>query len=68
MFKRRLGAAVPARTYWTQCEDLLLKAVPYDVMLIRVFVRFLQSTPDPDSDPFLVLPLGVPFSRALTYP
>jgi Transposase DDE domain len=47
MFKRRLGAAVHARTYWTQCEELLLKAITYNVMLIRVFIAFLQSTPDP---------------------
>ena len=43
MFKRRVGAVVHARTYWTQCEDLLLKAITYNVMLISVFIGFLQS-------------------------
>ena len=33
MFKRRLGAVVHARSYWTQCEELLLKAITFNVML-----------------------------------
>jgi hypothetical protein len=44
MFKRRLDAAVYARTYWTQCEELLLKAITYNVMLISVFIAFLRSS------------------------
>jgi hypothetical protein len=43
MFKRRVGAVVHARTYWTQCEDLLLKSITYNLMLISVFIGFLQS-------------------------
>jgi hypothetical protein len=43
MFKRRIGAVVFARTYWTQCQELLLKAITYNVMLLAVLIGFLQS-------------------------
>jgi hypothetical protein len=43
MFKRRLGVAVNARTYWNQCRELLLKAITYNVMLLYVIAGFLQS-------------------------
>lgn len=33
MFKRRIGSVVNARTYWTQCEELLLKSITFNVML-----------------------------------
>jgi len=48
MFKRRIGSVVHARSYWTQCEELLLKAITFNVMLVSVFIGFLQSTPDPN--------------------
>jgi len=44
MFKRRIGAAVSARSYWAQCEELLLKAITFNLMLIRVLLGFLQSS------------------------
>ena len=47
MFKRRIGSVVNARSYWTQCEELLLKAITFNIMLISVFVGFLQSRFDP---------------------
>ena len=34
---------VNARSYWTQCEELVLKAITFNIMLISVFVGFLQS-------------------------
>ena len=43
MFKRRIGSVINARSYWTQCEELLLKAITFNVMLISVFIGFLQS-------------------------
>jgi DDE family transposase len=56
MFKRRLGSAVHARTYWNQCRELLLKAITYNIMLLYVITGFLQSRSDPfefrGSDPF----------------
>jgi transposase len=33
MFKRRLGSAVNGRNYWSQCRDLLLMAMTYNIML-----------------------------------
>ncbi len=33
MFKRRLGAAVHGRSYWSQCRELLLMAITYNIML-----------------------------------
>jgi DDE family transposase len=43
MFKRRIGSVVNARSYWTQCEELFLKAITFNVMLVSVFIGFLQS-------------------------
>lgn len=34
MFKRRLGAAVHGRSYWSQCRELLLMAITYNIMLL----------------------------------
>lgn len=34
MFKRRLGASVNGRSYWSQCRDVLLMAITYNIMLI----------------------------------
>jgi hypothetical protein len=33
MFKRRLTSEVQARTYWSQCRQLLLMAITYNIML-----------------------------------
>jgi len=34
MFKRRLGSTVNGRSYWSQCRDLLLMAITYNIMLV----------------------------------
>jgi transposase len=34
MFKRRLGSAVRARSYWSQCRELFLMAITYNIMLL----------------------------------
>jgi hypothetical protein len=47
MFKRRIGDTVSARSYWTQCQELLLKAITFNLMLIRVLAGFLQSNSRP---------------------
>jgi hypothetical protein len=36
MFKRRLGATVNGRTYQSQCRDLLLMTITYNIMALRV--------------------------------
>ena len=47
MIKRRLGAALNAKTYWSQCRALMLKVITHNIMII-CYVRwgFLQSIPD----------------------
>jgi len=37
MFKRRLGSAVSGRSYWSQCRDLFLMAITYNIMLLSGF-------------------------------
>jgi hypothetical protein len=34
MVKRRLGVAVAGRSYWSQCRDLMLLTITYDLMLL----------------------------------
>jgi len=43
MFKRRLGSVVNGRSYWSQCRDLLLMAITYNLMLLYAALAFLQS-------------------------
>jgi hypothetical protein len=33
MFKRRLGSTVGARSFWSQCRELLLMAITFNIML-----------------------------------
>lgn len=33
MFKRRLGSVVNSRRYWSQCRELMLMAITYNIML-----------------------------------
>lgn len=37
MFKRRLSSSVNGRSYWSQCRDLLLMAITYNIMLVSGF-------------------------------
>lgn len=42
MIKRRLGSALRARGYWSQCREIVLRATTHNVMiviLVRVFYR-----------------------------
>jgi hypothetical protein len=43
MFKRRLGSEVHARTYPSQCRQLMLMAITYNIMLLYAIAGFLQS-------------------------
>jgi hypothetical protein len=38
MFKRRLSSTVNGRSYWSQCRDLLLMAITYNLMLVSGFL------------------------------
>lgn len=39
MIKRRLGSAVNARTYWSQCRALMLKAVTHNILVTLCALR-----------------------------
>jgi hypothetical protein len=42
MIKRRLGSALRARSYWSQCREITLRVITHNVMIvatIRVFYR-----------------------------
>jgi hypothetical protein len=39
MFKRRLGSTVHGKSYWSQCRDLLLMAITYNIMLVLGFLE-----------------------------
>jgi hypothetical protein len=45
MIKRRLGSALRARKYQNQCRETVLRAITYNVMIVRieVFYRALAS-------------------------
>jgi len=47
MLKRRLGAAVNARKYWSQCRELFLKVLTHTIMLLYAAAGFLQTGQDP---------------------
>jgi hypothetical protein len=55
MIKRRLGSALRARGYWSQCRETVLRVITHNVMIviwIRVFYR-ARLTQFFDSDPRL---------------
>lgn len=43
MIKRLLGSALRARSYWTQCREITLRAITHNVMVPWVLRGFLQS-------------------------
>ena len=34
MIKRRLGSALRARTYWSQCREIILRVITHNVMIV----------------------------------
>jgi hypothetical protein len=46
MIKRRLGSVLRARSYWSQCREIILRVITHNVMIvvrIRVFYRAGQE-------------------------
>jgi len=43
MVKRRVSTLVQARTYWSQCRELMLIGLTYNLMLLYAAAAFLQS-------------------------
>jgi Transposase DDE domain len=46
MLKRRLATAVNGRSYWSQCRDLLLIAITYNLMLVTLLWVFYRAIPE----------------------
>ena len=46
MLKQRLGSTVNGRSYWSQCRELWLLAISYNIMLLYAVAAFLQGIPD----------------------
>ena len=34
MIKRRLGSALRARSYWSQCREIILRVITHNVMIV----------------------------------
>jgi hypothetical protein len=46
MIKRRLGSALRARSYWSQCREIILRAITHNVMIVLwvgVFYRAIKT-------------------------
>ena len=40
MIKRRIGSALRARQYESQCREIILKAMTHNVMIVRIAVFY----------------------------
>jgi hypothetical protein len=49
MLKRLLDSALRARTYWSQCRELLLRAITHNVMIARWLKVFYRARMSPFS-------------------
>ncbi|HEV3385728.1 MAG TPA: hypothetical protein VG097_13010, partial [Gemmata sp.] len=47
MIKRRITDTVQGRSYWSQCRELWLLAITYNLMLLYATTGFLQSKSGP---------------------
>ncbi len=45
MLKRLLGSAMRARNYWSQCREILLRAITHNVMILRRRHLFYRALP-----------------------
>jgi len=43
MIKRRLGSAVNARSYWSQCRALMLKAVAHNILILYAPIEAIRQ-------------------------
>jgi DDE family transposase len=58
MIKRRLGSALRARSYWSQCREIILRVITHNVMIVirvRVFYRATRQ-----AIPLMPRPRGSP--------
>ena len=52
MLKRLLGAALRARAYWSQCREILLRALTLNIMILWWSKVFYRAVLTPFSSPF----------------
>ena len=43
MLKRLLGSALRARSYWSQCREILLRAITLNIMILRQRKGFYRA-------------------------
>jgi hypothetical protein len=55
MLKRLLGAALRARTYWSQCRETVLRALTLNVMILWRCEVFYRARKSPLFYPFVLL-------------
>src|SRR5262249_34426629 len=51
MIKRRLGSALRARSYWSQCREIILRVVTHNVMIVLRIRVFYRATKPPFQAP-----------------
>jgi Transposase DDE domain len=61
MIKRRLTTTINARHYWSQCRELQLVVLCYNIMLLYAAVGFLQSLRVPFVFPIVNVPVAFDF-------
>jgi Transposase DDE domain len=44
MIKRRLGSALRARGYWSQCREIILRVITHNVMIVARFRVFYRAS------------------------
>jgi DDE family transposase/transposase-like protein DUF772 len=47
MIKRRLGSALRARSYWSQCREIILRVIAHNVMIVIRVKVFYRAMPRP---------------------
>jgi Transposase DDE domain len=55
MLKRLLGSALRARTYWSQCREIVLRALTLNIMILRRREVFYRADLSPFPLPFPLL-------------
>lgn len=58
MSKRLLGSALRARKYWTQCREIMLRAITLNVMILRRGQHFYRARMSPFLSWVAITPLA----------
>ena len=58
MIKRLLGSALTARTYWSQCREMLLMAITLDIMILAATCHQIKGFLQSKKDAFFTIVVG----------